>query len=118
MELIQGLTFSEFVEWMDTQGFYLMPKETHINKEHKFMNKEFAYMISDRELLSLFVEFCDNNGYYINVDIVAKSWWYSISNDIGDLIYTNLDTDTLNSRTEATQAAIAKVFELMENSNV
>jgi hypothetical protein len=111
-ELTKSKCWNEFVEWMDKQGFYLMPKEIHISKEHRFMNKEFAYMISDRELQSLLVEFCDSKGRYIVPDIVG-GWWYSISDKEGDVSFTTPDTDKFTTRAEATEQAIIKCFELM-----
>ena len=66
--------WNEFVEWMDGKGFYLMPKEIHISNKHKFMHKEFAYMISDRELLSLLVEFCDSKNYFIEYSHTGTNW--------------------------------------------
>ena len=110
-------TFQKFVEWMKKNNLdYLRENIAFVKQDVYGAN----YLIHDRELLSLLVEFCDSEGYYIQPNCFPqfKAWNVSImSGNINVCQILRAESGRFqdyDSRTEATQAAIKKCFELME----
>lgn len=103
--LKQYKAFGKFVEWI---------REEEIITVETLDCNFLEWHYSDRELLSLLVEFCDSRGYYISthplsiIFSVSETKYSTITRWEGEITF-NFDT-----RTEATKQAIKKCFELME----
>lgn len=100
--------FAKFVEWM-------LPN--HRMRNNKFFNFNERRDIPDRELISLLVEFCDSEGYYIEISTHLTGgeclFSYSIWN-VKQLTKSIVNDSFISTRTEATKEAILRVFQLME----
>ena len=116
-------TFQKFVEWMKNQKKYLDDKNRfywryECGKASTLYELVYhSIYLTNRELLSLLVEFCDSEGYYTSIRYFPLSNTFdSVVNDLHIIekleIYHTL---RVNSRTEATENAIKKCFELMES---
>lgn len=116
-------TFRKFVEWMLKKNYRM--------RNGIFLDYKRRTDITDRELLSLLVEFCREQNYWIESNLGNKSEYEAT--DIIELCITAFvlkfvnkneytlvlwsDEFELNEHTEATQEAIKKCFELMEKNN-
>ena len=107
-------TFQKFVEWIKTKN-----GEFSINQFNKLLDSE-GCEADEYQQLGLLVEFCDSEGYYIQPNCFPqfKAWNVSImSGNINVCQILRAESGRFqdyDSRTEATQAAIKKCFELME----
>ena len=113
-QLSKTKAWAEFVEWWQRRGYgwWIDDNGTFYSDTNR--------TASNLELLSLLVDFCDSEGYYIQPNCFPqfKAWNVSImSGNINVCQILRAESGRFqdyDSRTEATQAAIKKCFELME----
>ena len=108
-------TFAKFVEWMGNQQIGNDSVGLWVNEFYTKTPIGFHRKVSDRELLSLLVEFCDSEGYYMTITLNMFFMFDYRMTTIPELHLPYFISEyDYNTRTEATKAAIVKVFELME----
>lgn len=114
-QLKQYKAFGKFVEWMKEHGYYF-------HKIHqKFFEARSDYDFtqpSNRELLSLLIEFCDSEKHMITIRVYYENdnftGFYFDIDKVFTTEYTVHSTHGFTTRAEATQAGVKKIFELME----
>lgn len=113
-QLSKTKVWNEFVEWATAkkyQQYCLVDKENWNYTSIEMSRNEF----SDRELLSLLVEFCDSKGYYMTITLNMFFVFDYRLMTIPELHLPYFISEyDYSTRTEATQAAIVKCFELMD----
>jgi len=121
-------TFQKFVEWID-KGNYFVNKD-ELLKRTFLGDKPIGYRLTnDRELLSLLVEFCREQNYWINIIPISEfgqgeyltflmlsiEKFINEENPIRNEYY--YEEPDLNKYTETMIIGIKKCFELMEKNN-
>ena len=117
-------TFAKFVEWMKNQKKYLDDKNRfywryECGKASTLYELVYhSIYLTNRELLSLLVEFCDSEGMCIEISTHLTGgeclFSYSVWN-VKEITKSLVNDSFISTRTEATKQAIVKIFELMES---
>ena len=117
-ELKQYKAFGKFVEWMGNQQIGNDSVGLWVNEFYTKTPIGFHRKVSDRELLSLLVEFCDSERMCIEISthltggecLFSDSVW-----NVKEITKSLVNDSFISTRTEATKQAIVKIFELMES---
>ena len=110
-QLSKTKAWAEFVEWWQRRGYgwWIDDNGTFYSDTNR--------TASNLELLSLLVEFCDSKEYYI--DIMHDDYYAEVDGSakfhvsVKDEHCSDWGEPFYSTRTEATQQAVVKCFELM-----
>lgn len=112
---------TKFVTFMNCNGYYLLPREIHIHGERQFIHTSTARILSDREVVSFLVEFCEGAGYRIGLLPEEKGEWacslvFYIGGVYNVIILREKEGEIkfFKSRPEAIEEALLEIFKLEE----